>query len=56
MANSQSAVNRLLDLANPSVTPSTLERPVHALGKKLTVQELIGYQLIKLKVSEVIAI
>jgi DNA-binding Xre family transcriptional regulator len=38
MTSSRSAVDRLLDPANPSVTLSTLERAAHALGKKLAIQ------------------
>jgi len=38
MKTSRSAVERLLDPANPSVTLSTLERAAGAVGKRLTVQ------------------
>jgi predicted XRE-type DNA-binding protein len=38
MKTSRSAVDRLLDPSNPSVTLSTLERAAHAVGKRLTVQ------------------
>lgn len=38
MKTSRSAVERLLDPANPSVTLQTLERAASAVGKKLTVQ------------------
>ena len=38
MKTSRSAVDRLLDPANPSVTLSTLERAASAVGKRLTVQ------------------
>lgn len=38
MKTSRSAVERLLDPANPSVTLATLERAAGALGKRLTVQ------------------
>ena len=38
MKTSRSAVERLLDPANPSVTLSTLERAARAVGKRLTVQ------------------
>lgn len=38
MRTSRSAVERLLDPANPSVTLSTLERAASALGKRLKVQ------------------
>jgi len=38
MKTSRSAVERLLDPANPSVTLSTLERAASAVGKRLTVQ------------------
>jgi predicted XRE-type DNA-binding protein len=38
MDTSRSAVERLLDPANPSVTLLTLERAARAVGKRLTVQ------------------
>lgn len=38
MKTSRSAVERLLDPTNPSVTLSTLERAASAVGKRLTVQ------------------
>ena len=38
MKTSRSAVERLLDPANPSVTLSTLERAAGAMGKRLRVQ------------------
>jgi len=38
MKTSRSAVERLLDPANPSVTLWTLERAASAIGKRLTVQ------------------
>jgi predicted XRE-type DNA-binding protein len=38
MKTSRSAVERLLDPANPSVTLSTLERAARAVGKRLKVQ------------------
>jgi antitoxin HicB len=38
MKTSRSAVERLLDPANPSVTLSTLERAASAIGKRLKVQ------------------
>ena len=38
MKTSRSAVERLLDPANPSVTLSTLERAATAVGKRLKVQ------------------
>ena len=38
MKTSRSAVERLLDPANPSVTLSTLERAAGAVGKRLRVQ------------------
>jgi antitoxin HicB len=38
MKTSRSAVERLLDPANPAVTLSTLERAASAVGKRLTVQ------------------
>lgn len=38
MKTSRSAVERLLDPANPSVTLATLERAVTAVGKRLKVQ------------------
>jgi len=38
MRTSRSAVERLLDPTNPSVTLSTLERAAGAVGKKLKVQ------------------
>jgi len=38
MKTSRSAVERLLDPANASVTLSTLERAASAVGKRLTVQ------------------
>jgi antitoxin HicB len=38
MKTSRSAVDRLLDPANPSVTLSTLERAASAVGKRLKVQ------------------
>ena len=38
MQTSRSAINRLLDPTNPSVTLVTLENAALALGKKLTVQ------------------
>lgn len=38
MKTSRSAVERLLDPANPSVTLSTLERAAHAVGKRLKIQ------------------
>jgi antitoxin HicB len=38
MKTSRSAVERLLDPANPSVTLSTLERAASAVGKRLIVQ------------------
>ena len=38
MKTSRSAVERLLDPANPSVTLSTLERAASAVGKRLKVQ------------------
>jgi antitoxin HicB len=38
MGTSRSAVKRLLDPANPSVTLSTLERAAAAVGKRLKVQ------------------
>jgi len=38
MKTSRSAVERLLDPANPSVTLSTLEHAASAVGKRLTVQ------------------
>jgi len=38
MKTSRSAVERLLDPANPSVTLSTLERAASAVGKRLTVK------------------
>ena len=37
MNTSRSAVNRLLDPDNPSVTLTTLERAAHALGKRLRI-------------------
>jgi predicted XRE-type DNA-binding protein len=38
MKTSRSAIERLLDPANTSVTLSTLERAASAVGKRLTVQ------------------
>ncbi|MBN1630273.1 MAG: XRE family transcriptional regulator [Thermoleophilia bacterium] len=38
MRTSRSAVERLLDPANPSVTLSTLERAAAAVGKRLSVR------------------
>lgn len=38
MKTSRSAVERLLDPTNPSVTLSTLERAASAVGKRLTIQ------------------
>jgi len=38
MKTSRSAVERLLDPANPSVTLSTLKRAASAVGKRLKVQ------------------
>ena len=38
MRTSRSAVERLLDPTNPSVTLQTLERAASAVGKRLTVQ------------------
>jgi predicted XRE-type DNA-binding protein len=38
MKTSRSAVDRLLDPANPSVTLITLERAASAVGKRLTIQ------------------
>lgn len=38
MKTSRSAVERLLDPTNPSVTLQTLERAASAMGKRLTVQ------------------
>ena len=38
MQTSRSAVERLLDPSNPSVTLSTLERAASAVGKRLKVQ------------------
>ena len=38
MKTSRSAVDRLLDPTNPSVTLSTLERAASAVGKRLRVQ------------------
>jgi antitoxin HicB len=38
MKTSRSAVERLLDPSNPSVTLLTLERAARAVGKRLTVQ------------------
>jgi predicted XRE-type DNA-binding protein len=38
MKTSRSAVERLLDPANPSVTLSTLERAASAVGKRLKIQ------------------
>lgn len=38
MKTSRSAVERLLDPANPSVTLSTLERAANAIGKRLKIQ------------------
>jgi antitoxin HicB len=38
MKTSRSAVERLLDPANPSVTLATLERAAGAVGKRLKVQ------------------
>lgn len=38
MGTSRSAVKRLLDPANPSVTLSTLERAASAVGKRLKVR------------------
>lgn len=38
MKTSRSAVERLLDPANPAVTLSTLERAANAVGKRLDVQ------------------
>jgi len=38
MKTSRSAVDRLLDPANPSVTLVTLERAASALGKRLKIQ------------------
>ena len=38
MKTSRSAVERLLDPTNPSVTLSTLERAASAVGKRLKVQ------------------
>ena len=38
MQTSRSAINRLLDPSNPSVTLATLENAALALGKKLNVQ------------------
>jgi len=38
MKTSRPAVERLLDLANPPVTLSTLERAATAVGKRLKVQ------------------
>lgn len=38
MKTSRSAVERLLDPTNPSVTLSTLERAAGAMGKRLRVQ------------------
>jgi antitoxin HicB len=38
MKTSRSAVERLLDPANPAVTLSTLERAATAVGKRLKVQ------------------
>lgn len=38
MKTSRSAVERLLDPANPSVTLSTLERAAGAMGKRLKIQ------------------
>lgn len=38
MKTSRSAVERLLDPANPAVTLSTLERAASAVGKRLKVQ------------------
>jgi len=37
MRTSRSAVNRLLDPDNPSVTLTTMERAALALGKRLTI-------------------
>ncbi|MCL2882494.1 MAG: helix-turn-helix domain-containing protein [Coriobacteriia bacterium] len=38
MDSSRSAVDRLLDPSNPSVTLVTLARAAHAVGRKLSVQ------------------
>ena len=38
MKTSRSAVERLLDPANPSVTLSTLEKAASAVGKRLKIQ------------------
>ena len=38
MKTSRSAVDRLLDPSNPSVTLSTLERAASAVGKRLSIQ------------------
>lgn len=38
MKTSRSAVDRLLDPSNPSVTLSTLERAASAVGKRLRIQ------------------
>jgi len=38
MNSSRSAVDRLLDPTNPSVTLATLSRAAHAIGKKISVQ------------------
>lgn len=38
MKTSRSAVERLLDPTNPSVTLQTLERAASAVGKKITIQ------------------
>jgi transcriptional regulator with XRE-family HTH domain len=38
MKTSRSAVERLLDPTNPSVTLSTLERAASAIGKRLSVR------------------
>ena len=38
MKTSRSAVERLLDPSNPSVTLSTLERAASAVGKRLRIQ------------------
>ena len=38
MKTSRSAVDRLLDPANPSVTLSTLDRAARAVGKRLKIQ------------------
>lgn len=38
MDSSRSAVDRLLDPSNPSVTLVTLARAAHAVGKKLSIQ------------------